>query len=142
VKLHIITIGKPKLDYAQSGWQEYIQRLKHYHHLRLTQIADKHNDATHILRAAAESYKVTLLIEGQYFNSLELAQFLEVRSQKSKEVSFIIGGPEGLPAEVIKAADLNWSLSALTFPHDLAMVIVLEALYRASTISNGSKYHK
>jgi 23S rRNA (pseudouridine1915-N3)-methyltransferase len=54
----------------------------------------------------------------------------------------MIGGPEGLPAVVIEQLDYQWSLSKLTFPHDLAMVVTLEALYRASTIAAGSPYHK
>jgi 23S rRNA (pseudouridine1915-N3)-methyltransferase len=53
-----------------------------------------------------------------------------------------VGGPEGLPQAVIDQADLAWSLSKLTLPHDLAMVVLLEALYRASTISAGQPYHK
>lgn len=71
-----------------------------------------------------------------------LARFLAKRSQEGREVSFIIGGPEGLPEEVINTADHKLSLSELTFPHDLAMVVLLEALYRASTINSNHPYHK
>lgn len=142
MRLHIITVGAPKLAYAQSGWQEYWNRLKHYHNLRVTHIADKHNDAIHIMEAAGTSYKVALVIGGQQLASPELAEFLDKRALEGREVSFIIGGPEGLPENVIKQADFGWGLSELTFPHDLAMVVLLEALYRASTISAGQPYHK
>lgn len=142
MKIHIITVGQPKLDYAQRGWEKYWQRLKHYHQLRVTHIADKHNDADHILQAADSSYKIALVIDGQQLTSPDLASFLDKRALEGRELSFIIGGPEGLPAEVIDAADMKLGLSALTFPHDLAMVILLEALYRASTISAGQPYHK
>jgi 23S rRNA (pseudouridine1915-N3)-methyltransferase len=142
MKLHIITIGKPKLAYAQAGWDEYWNRLQHYHTLRLTQIADKHNDAAHILEAAGSAYKVPLVIKGTQLSSPALATFLNKRALDGREVCFVIGGPEGLPDEVIARADMRWSFSELTFPHDLAMVILLESLYRASTIQAGQPYHR
>lgn len=142
MKLHIITIGQPKLNYAKEGWQEYWNRLKHYHQLHATHIVDKHNDAEHILEAASNSYKVALVMGGNQLSSQELSEFLDQRSLEGREVSFIIGGPDGLPQEVIDQSDYKWSLSQLTFPHDLAMVILLETLYRASTISAGHPYHR
>jgi 23S rRNA (pseudouridine1915-N3)-methyltransferase len=143
VKLHIITVGHPKLAYAKSGWEEYFGRLKHYHTVRITHLDDKKAyDAAAILETAGKAYKVGLIIDGKNLSSPELATFLEQRAQEGREVCFIIGGPEGLPAAVQEKMDLAWSFSRLTFPHDLAMVILLEALYRASTISAGHPYHK
>lgn len=142
MKLHIITIGKPKLSYAAQGFEEYTKRLQHYHSLRITHIPDKQNDATHILQTIGSSYLVALVIDGQQFSSLALAEFLDKRAREAREVCFVIGGPEGLPAEVIASADTTWGLSKLTFPHDLAMVVLAETLYRASTIGAGIPYHK
>lgn len=142
MKLHIITIGQPKLAYAAQGWDEYWQRLKHYHDIRATHIADKHNDAAHLLAAAGSSYKIALEIDGKEFSSQQLAQFLDKRSLDGREVCFLIGGPNGLPPEVRQAADLQWSFGRLTLPHDLAMVTLLETLYRASTINAGQPYHR
>lgn len=142
MKLHVITIGQPKLAYAKEGWDEYWNRLKHYHQLRVTHIPDKQNDAGHILAAAGSAYKIALAIPGREFSSPQLAEWLDKRAQDGREISFIIGGPDGLPAEVLAAADLQWSLGELTFPHDLAMVMLLEALYRASTINSRQPYHR
>jgi 23S rRNA (pseudouridine1915-N3)-methyltransferase len=143
MKLHVITVGEPKLAYAKQGWEEYLKRLKHYHQLRVTHIADKYAyDPGHFLQAAGNTYKVALVIDGEQFTSPELAGFLDKRALDGREVCLLIGGPEGLPAEVIQTADLQWGLARLTFPHDLAMVVLLEALYRASTISAGIPYHK
>ena len=58
------------------------------------------------------------------------------------ELAFVIGGDEGLSDAVRSRANLLWSLSALTFPHDLAQLVTLEALYRASTVAAGVPYHK
>jgi 23S rRNA (pseudouridine1915-N3)-methyltransferase len=142
MKLHIVTIGAPKQIYAKAGWELYIARLGHYHQVRVTNIADKHNDSAHILAAAGKSYKVAMEVRGRALSSPALAKFLAERELESREVSFIIGGPNGLPIEIVEAADYQLSLSALTLPHDLAMVVLLEALYRASSINAGQPYHK
>lgn len=143
MKLHIITVGQPKLAYAREGWREYLGRLQRFHTVRVTHIADKHAyDSPQLLQAASNAYKVALVIDGQQFTSPELANFLEKRALDGRELCLLVGGPEGLPQEVISQADLGMGLSRLTFPHDLAMVVLLEALYRASSISAGLPYHK
>jgi 23S rRNA (pseudouridine1915-N3)-methyltransferase len=143
MKLHLITVGEPKLPYARLGWEEYLKRLRHYHQVQVTHIHDKYAyDAEYILKAATNSYTVALVIDGTNLSSPELAAFLENRADQGRAVSFIIGGPEGLPQVVQDRADMRWSFSRLTFPHDLAMVILAESLYRASTIAAGQPYHK
>lgn len=143
MKIHLITVGEPKLEYARKGWQEYWDRLKHYHSLRVTHVANKHAyDSSYLMSVCGNTYKVALVIGGKQLSSPELAVFLEKRALEGREVCFIIGGPEGLPQECIDNADFAWSFSKLTFPHDLAMVVLLETLYRASTISAGQPYHK
>jgi 23S rRNA (pseudouridine1915-N3)-methyltransferase len=142
MKLHIITIGKPKLSYAKQGWEEYLGRLQRYHTVRVTHLADKYaDDSSKIIETSGDSYRVGLIIEGEQLTSRQLAAFLDVRALEAKEVCFIIGGPDGLPALVQAAMDFQWSLGKLTLPHDLAMVNLAEALYRASTISAGTPYH-
>ena len=143
MKLHLITVGEPKLAYAQAGWREYTKRLGRFHTVRTSHLADKYaNDASHFLQAAGKAYVVAMVIEGRQLSSQQLSEFLDKRAPEGREACFIIGGPEGLPAEVIAAADFQWSLSALTLPHDLAMVVMAESLYRASTISAGHPYHR
>lgn len=143
MRIHIITVGEPKLAYAKAGWDEYLKRLLHYHTVRVTHVLDKYAyDAAYLRQTAGNTYKVALVIGGQQFTSPELATFLEKRTLDAREMCFIIGGPEGLPQEVIQESNFAWGLSKLTFPHDLAMVVLLEALYRASTISSGIPYHK
>jgi 23S rRNA (pseudouridine1915-N3)-methyltransferase len=83
-----------------------------------------------------------LEITGKDLTSHQLADFLRTRELAAREVSFVIGGPDGLPAEIRAQADYQWSLSRLTFPHDLAMVVTLEALFRASTIHAHLPYHR
>jgi 23S rRNA (pseudouridine1915-N3)-methyltransferase len=144
MKIQIVTVGEPRLQYAREGWQEYLSRLQHYHQVQVTHVADKWAyDGSYILKATQDTYRVALVIDGgTQLSSPELATFLDKRAIEGRAVSFIVGGPEGLPQEVIQAANYRWSFSKLTFPHDLAMVVLLESLYRASTINSGQPYHK
>lgn len=143
MKLHLITIGEPKLEYSRSGWQEYVKRLGRFHTVRVSHMADRYaNDAVRILQTVSKAYLVTLVIGDHQLTSPELAQFLDKCALEGREVCFLIGGPDGLPAAVVAAADYQWSLSRLTFPHDLAMVVMAEALYRGSSISAGLPYHR
>jgi 23S rRNA (pseudouridine1915-N3)-methyltransferase len=143
MKLHIITIGEPKLAYAKEGWQEYLKRLGRYHDVRVTHLADKWaSDSKHILQTAGNATLVPLVINGKQLSSEELSDFLVDCALDGKELCLIIGGPEGLPDDVIAKSDFSWSFSKLTFPHDLAMVVLLEALYRASTIAAKHPYHR
>jgi 23S rRNA (pseudouridine1915-N3)-methyltransferase len=139
----MVTIGKPKLTYAQHGWAEYFTRLSRLHTVRVTHLGDKYaHDAQRILHETAGTTTVALEIHGVQYTAKNLAGFLRARELESREVSFIIGGPNGLPTSVREHADYQWSLGQLTLPHDLAMVVTLEALYRASTINAGLPYHR
>lgn len=143
MRLHLISVGEPKGACA-TLWEKYYERLGHYHTLQTTRVPDKKAyDGDYLLKTAKpQSYKIALGIEGRQFKSEELAAFLDKRSPEGREISLMIGGPEGLPKPVIEQADLAWSLGKLTLPHDLAMVVMVEALYRASTINAGHPYHK
>lgn len=143
MKIHIVTIGKPKLAYAKAGWDEYVGRLQRLHSVRVTQLGDKYaGDTAKIAEAVRGTYTVALEITGEAVTSEELAGFLKQRELEAREVSFVIGGPEGLPRAIRQQADYRLSLGRLTLPHDLAMVVTAEALYRASTINAGLPYHK
>lgn len=142
MKLHLVTVGKPKLAYAAAGWDEYYGRLGHYHTLRVTHLPDKYNDATHLLEAVQGTHIVALDSSGKQFTSEALAEWLEKRGVESREISFVIGGPDGLPKEVLEKADMAWSFGQGTLPHDLAMIVLAESLYRASTINAGQPYHR
>ena len=143
MKINFVTVGKPKLDYAKRGFEEYFTRFSRLHTVQHTVIPDKYAyDATYILNASKGTSRIVLDIEGKEYTSEQLATFLEKRELEGRTISIIIGGPEGLPQEVRSAADHLWSLGRLTLPHDLAMVVTLEALYRASTINARLPYHK
>lgn len=79
--------------------------------------------------------------EGEQLSSLELADFLEQRRGSGRELCFIVGGPFGLGAPIIERADARLSLGAVTLPHELARVVLLEQLFRAHKILAREPYH-
>ncbi len=89
-----------------------------------------------------DDYLIVLDERGKMLDSLQLAGFLQQRANDSvKQVVFLIGGAYGIDEQVFKRAQFKWSLSALTFPHQLVRLILAEQVYRACTILRNEKYH-
>lgn len=151
LNLNIIALGSLK-DATQVN--EYIQRLKPYAKVGLLEIPEEpfreHDDreaiqakeAKKVLNALSDdSFVIALHERGKEFTSETFAQFLKEKSTHGEKLTFIIGGPLGWHESVLKRANLQLSLSQLTFPHQLVRVILFEQLYRAATIIQGKQYH-
>jgi len=142
MKLNIITIGEPKLSFARDGFYEYVKRLEAFHKIDVVHMKDSVDDKK-ILLELDNKFVVILDESGKEFNSKELAHFLDEKAVRGvSEINFLIGGPDGHSDTIRERADYLWSFSEMTFPHDLAMVILVEALYRASTINVNHPYHR
>lgn len=142
MKLKIVTIGEPKLFFAKEGFGEYIKRLGAFHKIDVVYLKDGVRDEK-ILSKIGNSFFVVLDEHGKEFSSRGLAQFLDKKALESVgEMSFLIGGPDGHSDVLRERAEYLWSFGKLTFPHDMAMVILAEALYRASTINANHPYHR
>ena len=89
-----------------------------------------------------KAYKIALCVEGKQYPSEKLAEIIENASMEHSDICFIIGSSFGLSQRVKSAADLKLSFSQLTFPHQLLRVMLLESIYRAFSITAGTKYHK
>lgn len=156
----VIALGKLNADYYAKAAAEYTKRLSAYCRLRVVElpeepIAEK-NASPAVLEKALEkegrailsavpkgSCLVALCIEGGQKTSEELAEFLAERAQSGAgDVAFAIGSSHGLAESVKRAAAVRLSMSRMTFPHQLARVMLLEQIYRAFSILHGGKYHK
>ena len=145
MRLHLITVGEPKLAYARAGWDEYEKRLRRYHKVQVSRVSGKTQQAESeaVLKAAGKSPLILLDPRGKQFSSENLSEYLDAQALSGHgELAFAIGGPEGHTDELRSRAYLLWSLGELTLPHDLAMLVLVEALYRAATISAGEPYHR
>lgn len=149
----VAAVGKIREKHWQTAQAEYTKRLSNYTNFRLVEVKDAvgrlpdgtalQREGEQLLKAAAEANRnIILSAEGKMMDSLGLARFLQTQIELYGQLVFLIGGPLGFAVEVETAAHEALSLSRLTFPHELARVILLEQLYRAFTILNNEPYHK
>ena len=155
MKLQLVAVGTKMPDWVQTGFTEYLRRFPKDMPLELVEVSagkrGKNADIKRILEKEGEAMLaatgkgnriVTLDIPGQPWETPQLAQQLERWNQDGRDVSLLIGGPEGLSPACKAAAEQSWSLSALTLPHPLVRVLVAESLYRAWSITANHPYHR
>lgn len=156
LNINIICIGKLKESYLRDGCAEYLKRLSAFANVNVTELAEyklsQTPSAAEIQKglekegAAIEEklkgYKIALCIEGKQITSEELSTKIGDISLNTSEISFIIGGSFGLSEKIKNSADMKLSMSKMTFPHQLARVMLLEQTYRAFQILSNGKYHK
>ena len=149
LKIQVIAIGKVKEDWMRQGIAEYQKRLGAYCRFEIIELEeyrlpDNPSEAEIARGLEEEGNRIIfpLCIEGEMLSSPQLAQLISSSAQKSGCLSFIIGGSYGLSPQVKAAAARKISFSRLTFPHQLARVLLCEQLYRACSINAGAKYHK
>ena len=106
--------------------------------------ARKDDEAQRLLKtAAAATCTIMLVVDGKHMTSEAFAALLGKQADAgTKTCAFLIGGPDGHGADVLKAANIKLSLGAITLPHGLARVVLTEQLYRAATILSGHPYHR
>ncbi|MBQ2676543.1 MAG: 23S rRNA (pseudouridine(1915)-N(3))-methyltransferase RlmH [Clostridia bacterium] len=159
LSINIVCVGNLKEAYFKDAVAEYAKRLKGFCKFTVTEIdeerlADNPSDAqiSSVIKKEGErilkkipagSKVVAMCIEGKQLSSEELAQFFDTAAVSGvSNVTFIIGGSYGLWDQVKQRADVKLSMSKMTFPHQLARVMLSEQIYRAFKINQGGKYHK
>lgn len=155
MKLHFWSIGKNNEAYVKEGVEDFTKRISKYYHVEWTiiplpknasmmsEMDLKKKEAEIVLEwLDKDDYLVALDERGKQFDSGSLAEFIMKRSNESvKNLVFLIGGAFGLDKAVLDRANYKWSLSSLTFPHQLVRLILAEQVYRACTILRNEKYH-
>jgi len=150
MKFRFIWIGKTKDRDWKALQDEYLKRLSHFVRCEIIEIRDsaphdtKEMEGKRFLNLLNPKNFVCLLdVSGRQMSSNDLAREIEKwQLRGTKEVTFLIGGADGVSAEIGEFADFRLSLSFMTFTHDMARVILLEQLYRAFSIINGFPYQK
>lgn len=138
-KIKILTTGKVREAWLEMAMAEYLKRLKPAAEVTLHIARD---DQQLIQWIQKEPRVICLDAEGQLMNSESFSKFVHFHlEQGGSRLSFVIGGAEGLPADIKGKFPLT-SLSPLTFTHHMARLILIEQLYRALEIGKGSPYHK
>ena len=142
MNIKIITAGKPKPDF-QNLFNLYTKRLSTFCNLEIVHLKENKDFDKKLQKNIEKTFVVLLDEKGKEFSSQGLADFLEKKELNGQNsISFIIGPADGHTDELKQQADLIWSFSPLTFPHDLAMVILAETLYRSFSIIAKHPYHR
>ena len=154
----VLCVGKLRERYWREAADEYKKRLSRFGRIEEIEVADRPEpanasaaDEMRVLREeGADLLKrirpdvvlIALCIEGKAMTSPDLARALAQEEGSGRRVVFVIGGSLGLAPEVIARAQRKLSFSPMTFPHQLARVMLLEQVYRACKINAGERYHK
>lgn len=155
MKIWFWSIGKAHDSYVKEGIAEFTKRISKYFPVEWTIIPvpknagmlsemdlKKREGETILQWLKPDDYLIALDEHGKQLSSEGLSEFLQERASAStKNLVFLIGGAFGLDAAVLKRAQMKWSLSQLTFPHQLVRLILAEQVYRACTILQNEKYH-
>lgn len=144
MRLLLLTVGKPALAYARAGRDEYLGRLRHFARVESATIkpSDPAREGAALLARSEGCLRVVLDERGRQLTSRQLSAQLDAWRQTSRPVALILGGADGHAPALREAADFTWSLGPLTLQHELALVVVLEQIYRAHTILAGHPYHR
>jgi 23S rRNA (pseudouridine1915-N3)-methyltransferase len=155
MRIVLLTVGRDNEPYVDHGIKDFTKRINNYftatwkiiplpkNAASLTEDELKKKEGESILKILEPNdYLVALDEKGKPFTSLQLASFLQQRAnESSRQLVFLIGGAYGIDAMALHRANHVWSLSSLTFPHQLVRLILAEQLYRACTILRNEKYH-
>lgn len=155
MKIQFWSIGKNNEPYIKQGVEDFTNRISKYYPVEwniipvlknagtMNEMDLKKKEGAMILAwLKKDEYLVALDEKGKEMESEKFAEFIQVRANESvKTLVFVIGGAFGLDEAVLKKANYKWSLSALTFPHQLVRLILAEQVYRACTIIRNEKYH-
>jgi len=155
MQLRVAAVGQRMPGWVNEAWTEYARRMPPSLPLSLREISlAKRSKNADIKRLTALESKamyeampkggrvIALDIQGQAWSTVKLANRLEQWMGEGRDVGFMIGGPEGIDAQVMRKADERWSLGPLTLPHPLVRVVLVEQLYRAWTITQNHPYHR
>ena len=155
MQIHLVAASNRQPAWVEAACAEYAKRLRGSVRLDLTDVRlakrgasdpverARDDEATRMLAALPKGAFVVALCEtGTAWTTAELAAQLAGWMRHGETPGLLIGGPDGLGKSCIDAARARWSLSALTLPHGLAKIVVVEALYRAWSLLEGHPYHR
>lgn len=153
MRVRVIWTGKTKNAHLRALIDDYLKRLSRFTRCEISEFRESSaagekagidKDSKRISDGLHEGAVIVLLDpDGTEWSSQQLAKVMQHwQDDGTKEVTFIVGGPNGVSAALVARADKRWSLSRLTLTHEMARVVLLEQLYRAYTIIHGLPYQK
>lgn len=146
MQIRLIVAGKPALAYAKAGVEEYLKRLSRTggHELVVIKAGSQEDVSARLLERSQGCYRVALDERGLCLTTRQFADKLEALEMRGdvKTLAFLIGAADGHTPELRNQCDLILTLSPFTLQHELALLVLLEQLYRVTTLKSGSPYHR
>lgn len=155
MKIRLLAVGGKMPAWVSQGFNEYSKRLPAEMTFELVELplghrgkgADKaraiKQEGDAMLAAIPKNDRVIALeVQGKSWSTEQLAEHIRDWQMDGRNISLLVGGPDGLDPRCVQLADQKWSLSALTLPHPLVRVVLAEQVYRAWTVIQGHPYHK
>jgi len=155
MKINLVAVGTRMPTWVTQGYEEYSKRLPRECSLQLVEINPakrgktaqaeqwKKEEAGRILTAIPDNHHVVALeVTGKPWSTEQLSQQMQNWLTDGRDVSLMVGGPDGLDSSCLQRANQTWSLSPLTLPHPLVRIVLSEQLYRAWTILQNHPYHR
>lgn len=146
MQVRLIVAGKPALAYAKAGVEEYLKRLSRSGGYELVVIKAGSRDevSTRLLERSQGCFRVALDERGEYLTTRKFAEKIDALEMRGdvKTVAFLIGAADGHTPELRDACDLVLTLSSFTLQHELALLVLMEQLYRVASLKSGSPYHR
>lgn len=143
--IKVICVGKVKERYLRDGISDYEKRISKYHKISIIEVLDSNinEERDRILKYIGDKdYVITLEIDGKEMSSIMLADKIDKTFITNSNITFVIGGSDGIHNDIKNRSDFALSFSKFTFPHQLFRVILLEQIYRCFKIINNETYHK
>lgn len=144
--IKLIVVGSLKEEYLKKMIEDYSKRISKYHKLTIIEVKDSNilKESDDIKKKIDKNdYIISLDINGKEYNSIEFSNHIEqLFNSSNSNITFIIGGSNGLSNEIKNISNELISFSKLTFPHGLFRAILLEQIYRSFKIINNESYHK
>ena len=143
--IKIICVGKIKEDYLNELINDYKNRISRYHKIEIVELKDNNieNESNEIIKHLnSKDYNIYLDIKGDKFDSVGLSNLINNTFISYSNITFIIGGSNGVNDKVKELVNKRISFSDLTFPHGLFRGLLLEQIYRSFKIINNESYHK
>ena len=143
--IKIICVGKIKEKYLRDAISDYEKRISKYHKINIIEVEDSimKEESIRILKnIKKDDFVITLEINGNVISSVEFANKIDKLFITNSNITFVIGGSDGIDDSVKERSNYSLSFSTLTFPHQLFRVILLEQIYRSFKILNNETYHK
>ncbi|MAN52410.1 MULTISPECIES: 23S rRNA (pseudouridine(1915)-N(3))-methyltransferase RlmH [Marinimicrobium] len=155
MRIRLIAVGTKMPDWVEQGYGEYAKRLPRDCTVELVELplgprgkssstaVAMEREGQSMMAAIGKGDRVIALdVKGKAWSTEQLARNLDEWRMSGANYSLLIGGPDGLAPECLALAEAKWSLSALTLPHPLVRILVIEQLYRAYSILHNHPYHK